>query len=103
MNSDRKLRWGILGSASIAKGSVIPGLQQSELNEVAAIASRDEEKAKQTADQLGIPRLTAAMKHCSRMTPLTLYIFPFPTIFTGSGRSAQLRRANIFCARNHSR
>nr|WP_154896662.1 Gfo/Idh/MocA family oxidoreductase [Paenibacillus xylanexedens] len=55
MNSDRKLRWGILGSASIAKGSVIPGLQQSELNEVAAIASRDEEKAKQTADQLGIP------------------------------------------------
>ncbi|MBE7683155.1 Gfo/Idh/MocA family protein [Paenibacillus sp. P13VS] len=56
MNSDRKLRWGILGSASIAKGSVIPGLQQSELNEVAAIASRDEEKAKQTADQLGIPQ-----------------------------------------------
>ncbi|WP_337035463.1 Gfo/Idh/MocA family oxidoreductase [Paenibacillus illinoisensis] len=56
MNSDRKLRWGILGSASIAKGSVIPGLQQSELNEVAAIASRDEEKAKQTADELGIPQ-----------------------------------------------
>ena len=56
MNSDRKLRWGILGSASIAKGSVIPGLQQSELNEVAAIASRDEEKAKQTAEQLGIPQ-----------------------------------------------
>ncbi|MCM3175583.1 Gfo/Idh/MocA family oxidoreductase [Paenibacillus sp. MER 99-2] len=54
MNSDRKLRWGILGSASIAVRSVIPGLQQSELNVVTAIASRDEEKAKQTADQLGI-------------------------------------------------
>ncbi|PIH56556.1 Gfo/Idh/MocA family protein [Paenibacillus sp. LK1] len=56
MNSDRKLRWGILGSASIAVGSVIPGLQQSELNEVTAIASRDEEKAKQTAEKLGIPQ-----------------------------------------------
>lgn len=56
MNSNRKLRWGILGAANIAVGSVIPGLQQSELNEVAAIASRDEEKAKETADRLGIPQ-----------------------------------------------
>ncbi|MCZ4150768.1 oxidoreductase, partial [Escherichia coli] len=56
MNSNRKLRWGILGAANIAVGSVIPGLQQSEWNEVAAIASRDEEKAKETADSLGIPQ-----------------------------------------------
>lgn len=56
MNSVQKLRWGILGSASIAVESVIPGLQQSELNEVTAIASRDEDKAKQTADQLGIDK-----------------------------------------------
>lgn len=56
MNSVQKLRWGILGSASIAVESVIPGLQQSELNEVTAIASRDEDKAKQTAEQLGIDK-----------------------------------------------
>lgn len=56
MNSVQKLRWGILGSASIAVESVIPGLRQSELNEVTAIASRDEDKAKQTAEQLGIDK-----------------------------------------------
>ncbi|MDT0121006.1 Gfo/Idh/MocA family oxidoreductase [Paenibacillus sp. RRE4] len=56
MNSVQKLRWGILGSANIAIGSVIPGLQQSELNEVTAIASRDLDKAQQTADKLGIEK-----------------------------------------------
>ncbi|MGG3281369.1 Gfo/Idh/MocA family protein [Paenibacillus solani] len=50
-----KLRWGILGCAGIAKRAVIPGLQQSRLNEVVAIASRDEAKASQTAEELQIP------------------------------------------------
>ncbi|REK65325.1 MAG: oxidoreductase [Cohnella sp.] len=51
----RKLRWGILGCAAIAKRAVIPGLRLSELNEPAAIASRDADKAKQTAEAFGIP------------------------------------------------
>ncbi|WP_248925661.1 Gfo/Idh/MocA family protein [Paenibacillus hamazuiensis] len=51
----RKLRWGIVGCAGIAKRAVIPGIQQSELGEVVAIASRDEQKAKETAKELGIP------------------------------------------------
>ncbi|MDF2963511.1 MAG: oxidoreductase protein [Paenibacillus sp.] len=51
----RKLRWGILGCAGIAKRAVIPGTQLSETGEVAAIASRDESKAKQTAEELNIP------------------------------------------------
>lgn len=51
---ERKLRWGILGCAGIAVRAVIPGLQQSERNVVTAIASRDLEKAKQTAESLGI-------------------------------------------------
>ncbi|GLX70325.1 Gfo/Idh/MocA family protein [Paenibacillus glycanilyticus] len=51
----KKLKWGILGCASIAKRAVIPGLHLSELNEVAAIASRNGDKAKQTAEELNIP------------------------------------------------
>lgn len=51
----RKLRWGILGCAGIAKRAVIPGTKQSETGVVAAIASRDESKAIQTAQELGIP------------------------------------------------
>jgi Predicted dehydrogenases and related proteins len=51
----KKLKWGILGCAGIAKRAVIPGLHLSELNEAAAIASRDGDKAKQTAEELNIP------------------------------------------------
>lgn len=51
----KKLRWGILGCAQIAVNQVIPAIQQSELGEVVAIASRDESKAKQTAEALNIP------------------------------------------------
>ncbi|WP_424766875.1 Gfo/Idh/MocA family protein [Paenibacillus sp. sgz302251] len=51
----KKLKWGILGCAGIAKRAVIPGLHLSELNEVAAIASRDGDKAEQTADEMKIP------------------------------------------------
>ncbi|EFM09689.1 oxidoreductase domain protein [Paenibacillus curdlanolyticus YK9] len=51
----KKLRWGIMGCAGIAKRAVIPGIQQSAYNEVAAIASRDESNAKQTAEALDIP------------------------------------------------
>ncbi|QGQ45363.1 Gfo/Idh/MocA family protein [Metabacillus sediminilitoris] len=51
----KKIRWGIIGCAGIAKRSVIPGIQQSETGEVTAIASRGLEKAMQTAQQLNIP------------------------------------------------
>lgn len=50
-----KLRWGIIGCAGIAKRAVIPGIQNSKTGEVVAIASRDSEKAKETAESLGIP------------------------------------------------
>ena len=50
-----KVRWGILSTAKIGTEQVIPAMQQSELCEIRAIGSRDGEKAKSTADQLGIP------------------------------------------------
>ncbi|WP_127588494.1 Gfo/Idh/MocA family protein [Paenibacillus koleovorans] len=55
MNQTNKLRWGIVGCAGIAIRSVIPGIQNSSTGVVSAIASRDLEKSKKTADQLGIP------------------------------------------------
>ncbi|MFC5649106.1 Gfo/Idh/MocA family protein [Paenibacillus solisilvae] len=52
----RKLRWGVIGCAGIAIGSVIPGIQQSETGEVVAIASRGISKAEETAAKLNIPK-----------------------------------------------
>lgn len=51
-----KVRWGVLGVASIATRKVIPGMQKGKASEVIAIASRDPEKAKAAARELGIPK-----------------------------------------------
>src|SRR5215216_5655456 len=50
-----KVRWGILGTAKIALGKVIPAMQRSPSCEIAAIGSRDLSKAKQAAAELNIP------------------------------------------------
>ncbi|MFS1513435.1 Gfo/Idh/MocA family protein [Chengkuizengella sp. SCS-71B] len=52
----RKMKWGILGCANIAINSVIPGIKESKMNEVVAIASRGKEKALKVALELNIPR-----------------------------------------------
>lgn len=52
----KKLRWGILSTASIGLRKVIPGMQKSRLCSIDAIASRDRSKAKKAARALGIPK-----------------------------------------------
>ncbi|MFT6868715.1 MAG: putative dehydrogenase [Cyclobacteriaceae bacterium] len=52
----KKLKWGILSTAKIGIDKVIPGMLKSEMFEVAGIASRNLEQAKNAASQLGIAR-----------------------------------------------
>src|SRR5207245_7870964 len=47
-------RWGILGTANIATGNVLPAMQQGTYCDITAIASRSLEKARAAATQLGI-------------------------------------------------
>jgi predicted dehydrogenase len=51
-----RLRFGVLGCASIAVNKVIPAMQRSTRCEVMAIGSRDAGRATQTAARLGIAR-----------------------------------------------
>jgi predicted dehydrogenase len=51
-----KVKWGVLGVASIAKRKVIPAMQQGKYSEIAAIASRDLAKAQEAARQFGIAK-----------------------------------------------
>lgn len=52
----KKIRWGVLGVASIAVRKVIPGMQKGAFSEVAAIASRDLAKAQTAARDLGLAK-----------------------------------------------
>jgi predicted dehydrogenase len=51
-----KIRWGVISTALIGTEKVIPGIQRSERGDVAAIASRDDARAREAANRLGIPR-----------------------------------------------
>lgn len=51
-----KVRWGILSTAKIGLDKVIPAMQKCKSCEIDAIASRDLEKARSAAKQLGIPK-----------------------------------------------
>lgn len=54
--SGRKLRWGILSTAGIARRAFIPGVRNGTEGEVVAVASRDLARAQQYAADLSIPR-----------------------------------------------
>ncbi len=51
-----KINWGILGAARIAANRVIPAIQKSQHGVVAAMASRDIDKARQMAARFQIPK-----------------------------------------------
>ncbi len=51
-----KVRWGVLSTANIGLSKVIPAMQKGKYVEFNAIASRDVEKGKAVAAQLGIPQ-----------------------------------------------
>ena len=54
--AQQKVKWGVLGAASIATRKVIPAMQRGEWSAVTAIASRDLNKAKDAASKLGIEK-----------------------------------------------
>lgn len=51
----KKIRWGILSTAKIAKEHLIPAMQASEFGEVVAVASRSMESAQAFATASNIP------------------------------------------------
>ncbi len=53
---NRKVKWGVLGTAKIGVNKVLPAMQLGEWSEIAAIASRDGEKAESVARKLRIPK-----------------------------------------------
>jgi predicted dehydrogenase len=52
----KKVKWGVLGAASIAVRKVIPAMQAGDCSEIVAIASRDLKKAVEMAGKLGIAK-----------------------------------------------
>jgi predicted dehydrogenase len=56
MSEARKVRWGIISTASIGIEKVIPAIQKSPHSQALAIASRNRSSARAAADKLGIAK-----------------------------------------------
>ncbi|MEK3883549.1 Gfo/Idh/MocA family oxidoreductase [Paenibacillus sp. PL2-23] len=76
--SNSKLQWGIIGYAKIAKRSVIPGIQGSLYNEVAAIASRNLDKAKEAAEAHGIAKAYGSYEELLADEAIDAVYIPLP-------------------------
>src|SRR5437660_7696122 len=73
-----RVKWGVLGVASIATKKVIPGVQKGEWSEIAAIASRDLKKAKEAARKLGIPKAYGSYEELLADTEIEAVYNPLP-------------------------
>ncbi|WP_414474850.1 Gfo/Idh/MocA family protein [Microvirga sp. M2] len=52
----KKVRWGVLSTAQIARKHVIPAMKAGCFTDIVAIASRDKERASEAAADLGVPK-----------------------------------------------
>src|SRR5258708_36215652 len=74
----KKIKWGVLGVDNIAVKKVIPGMQLGEWSEVTAIASRDLTKARQAAQQLGIPKAYGSYDELLKDKDVEAIYIPLP-------------------------
>lgn len=75
---NKKIQWGILGAATIAVEQVIPAMLKSKYCEVAAIASRNIEKAKITAMKFDIPKYYEGYQNLLDDSQIEALYIPLP-------------------------
>jgi predicted dehydrogenase len=73
-----KIKIGVLGTAQIGMRQVIPAIQKSESCEVAAIASRTAEKAKEAAQKLNIDKFYGLYENLLQDDELDAVYIPLP-------------------------
>ncbi|MCK5516370.1 MAG: Gfo/Idh/MocA family oxidoreductase [Desulfobulbaceae bacterium] len=73
-----KVRWGVLSTAKIGREKVIPGIQKSSNGTVAAICSRNQEQAENTAKLLNIRKAYGAYEDLLNDSEIDAIYIPLP-------------------------
>jgi predicted dehydrogenase len=74
----KKVKWGVLGAASIAVRKVIPAMQKGAHSEITAIASRDKKRAEEAAGKLGIAKAYGSYEELLRDGEIEAIYDPLP-------------------------
>ena len=72
-------RWGVLSTAKIAREHVIPAILESENGVLAAIASRDEARARALAQRFGAPHAFGSYEALLASDTVDVVYIPLPT------------------------
>src|SRR3954447_13087611 len=72
------VRWGVLSTANIGRRAVLPAIQRSRNGELVAVASRDADKARAFAADLGIPRAYASYEQLLADPEIEAVYIPLP-------------------------
>ena len=73
-----KVKWGVLGTANIAKGCTIPGMQQVDNCELYAIAGRDINKALKFKDDFGFQKAYGSYEELIEDSEVQAIYIPLP-------------------------
>ena len=73
-----KVRWGVLSTAKIGIGQVIPAMQSGQYCEITAIASRHLDKAQAAAGRLGIPKAYGSYEELLADPDIDAVYIPLP-------------------------
>src|SRR6266436_4394564 len=74
----KKVKWGVLGVASIATRKVIPGMQKGAWSEITGIASREPQRAAVAAKELGIPKFYGSYEDLIADPEIEAVYIPLP-------------------------
>src|SRR5690242_17164010 len=74
----KKVRWGVLSTASIGTKKVIPAMQRCQYSEVVALASRDLARGQEVAAGLGIPQVYGAYEALLADPQIDAVYIPLP-------------------------
>ncbi|MFL6215398.1 MAG: Gfo/Idh/MocA family protein [Blastocatellia bacterium] len=74
----KKVSWGVLGVAKIATQKIIPAMQRGQWSSVAAIASRDIQRAEEAARALGIARAYGSYEELLADPEIEAVYIPLP-------------------------
>src|ERR1700730_3417975 len=75
---NKKVSWGVLGVANIAVKKVLPAMQRGEWCQIAAIASRDLQRAEQAAKELGIGKVYGSYEELLTDPEIEAVYVPLP-------------------------
>jgi len=78
MTNNRKIRWGVLGCARIARENLIPAMQRSSNSEFHAIASREAAKLAECRAKFNVPKTYSSYDELLRDPEIDAVYVPLP-------------------------